>query len=115
MDKKENQKEGNGKFENFSEELGARLSQLREQKGWTQEDMAEKIGKCPQTVYRYEYGLTEVPAKILSKYAKLFQVSADFLFYGDNAENRASSRFDSELPAGVVENLLLNNRNGRKK
>lgn len=86
MDKKENQKEGNGKFENFSEELGARLSQLREQKGWTQEDMAEKIGKCPQTVYRYEYGLTEVPAKILSKYAKLFQVSADFLFYGDNAE-----------------------------
>ena len=67
MDKKENQKEGNGKFENFSEELGARLSQLREQKGWTQEDMAEKIGKCPQT-------------------GGLFQVSADFLFYGDNAE-----------------------------
>lgn len=58
---------------------GQRIRQVRESLGWTQDDLAEKIGVAVLQINRYEHDKNEPSAEMLSRLAKALGCSADYL------------------------------------
>lgn len=61
-------------------ELGRRISELRKEKGWTQEQLAEMLNVSPQAVSKWENGNSCPDITLLPVIAKLFSVTVDDLF-----------------------------------
>lgn len=59
--------------------IGERLMKLREEKGFLQRDVAEKIGIAPNTLSGYERNLRSPDPMTLSKLADFYGVSVDYL------------------------------------
>lgn len=59
--------------------LGDRLKSLRKEKGYTLEQVAEKLNTTKVTISRYENNLREPKSDTISQFAKLFNVSTDYL------------------------------------
>lgn len=55
---------------------GERIKYYREQKGFTQEDVATALGTTPQNIYKYEKGIvTNIPLARMKGLASLFGIS----------------------------------------
>ncbi|MEI8129235.1 MAG: helix-turn-helix transcriptional regulator [bacterium] len=63
-----------------SKQFGARIKELREEQGLTQENLAENIGVEYQTINRIENGVYFTNYNNLENLAKTFNVSIDELF-----------------------------------
>ena len=63
----------------FCVALGVRIAQLRKERGWTQLELAEKLGVAQQTLAHYEVGRIRVPASTLPVLATLFMTQVDTL------------------------------------
>jgi transcriptional regulator with XRE-family HTH domain len=59
--------------------VGERLTKLRENKGFMQKDVAEKLGIAPNTLSGYERDLRNPDSNTLIKLAKFYNVSVDSL------------------------------------
>ncbi|WP_414043709.1 helix-turn-helix domain-containing protein [Macrococcus sp. EM39E] len=60
--------------------FGERLKELRVKKGWTQEQLGERIGVQKAAINKYEKGLVKNPKdKTVNQLAELFNVSPAFL------------------------------------
>lgn len=66
-------------IENRAQKIAKRLKELRAQVGYTQQELAEKIGTKQQTYAGYENGRHEPSIDILIQIANLFDVSMDFI------------------------------------
>ncbi|MCO7126026.1 helix-turn-helix domain-containing protein [Sporolactobacillus shoreicorticis] len=76
--------------------IGKRLTQLREERGWTKTYTAEKLGiKTMSTYANWEYGIRTPDSEMLTKIADLFDVSTDFLLGRTNVRNQNTA--DKEL------------------
>ena len=53
------------------------IKELRAESGWTQLEMAVKLGVTPVTVYNWERGKYEPTASMFRKIARLFGVAMD--------------------------------------
>lgn len=71
--------------------LGGKIAELRRQKGWSQENLAERLGVTRQSVSKWESD-TSVPDldKIVSL-SDLFGVSTDYLIKNDEPEAAATA------------------------
>lgn len=56
-----------------------RLKDLREAKDLTQEQVAEKLNIKREQYRRYEIGINEIKASHIIKFAKLYNVSTDYI------------------------------------
>jgi repressor LexA len=56
-----------------------RLREVREQRGLTQKDLAERTGLAANSVYRYETGENDPAGDILARLARELDVSSDYL------------------------------------
>ncbi len=56
-----------------------RIKQLRENAGWTQDELADHLSVQRATVSKYETGFTSLTDETLKKLAKIFSVSIDFI------------------------------------
>ncbi len=63
-------------MENIKSKFGKHLRQLREKKGWTQEDLADKAGMHFTYVGQIERGIRNPSLINLRKLAKALNVSA---------------------------------------
>ena len=45
--------------------LGSHIAQLRRERGWTQQELAEKLGVAQQTLAHYEVARIRLPASTL--------------------------------------------------
>lgn len=63
---------------------GSRIKQLRERKGWTQLDLALKVGMNNSVLSRIEANKRPVEAQELKKFADEFGVSTDYLLDKNN-------------------------------
>lgn len=64
-----------------------RLKDLREKNELTQEQVAEKINIKREQYRRYEIGINEIKASHIIKFAKLYNVSTDYILgLTDNPE-----------------------------
>ena len=59
--------------------LGQRIAQLRRERGWTQQELAEKLGVAQQTLAHYEVARIRMPASTLPLLATLFMTPVDTL------------------------------------
>ncbi len=72
--------------------LGQRIAQLRKERGWTQQEMADKLGIAQQTLAHYEVGRNRMPASALPMLATLFALPIDELLGHSQANRRHSKR-----------------------
>lgn len=55
------------------------LRDLREDRDYTQAQIAAVLGTTQQVYSRYERGINEIPVRHLKKLCEFYQVSADFV------------------------------------
>lgn len=65
---------------------GERIAQKRHEKGWTQHDLAKKLGLNSKSVKDWESGVSLPSAKTIVKLCHLFNVSSDYLLCLDSRE-----------------------------
>jgi transcriptional regulator with XRE-family HTH domain len=60
--------------------VGQRIRRLREQRGWTQQELADKVGVRYETINRLENQHSEEPRLSVARHlAKVFGVTLDYL------------------------------------
>lgn len=60
-------------------DFGMRIKKLRANYGWTQSDLAERIGSATDSISCYEQNYRYPPIPRLMKLAKVLHVSVDYL------------------------------------
>lgn len=79
--------------------LGEKLKQLREQRGWTQTQAAEKLGISSQVVSNYERDYRSPDKDTLSKIAITYNKSIDWLLgVTDDSTFMESEDKNTEIP-----------------
>lgn len=100
------------------------LRKIREEKGYTQNDIAEILNMKRQQYQRYESGTQEIPTKCVKQLAAVYKVSIDYLLEcesdlqdneGNNNEiNENSFRKLTERLADAYEEAEQINENYKK-
>lgn len=67
--------------------LGNRISDLRKNKKWTQDDLANKIFVTDKTILSWESNKTEPSLETIIKLSELFNCNASYLIYGNIKKN----------------------------
>lgn len=92
----------------------ARMAELRKEKGFTQQQLAERIGVHVQQLKRYEAGASQPTLDVIRNLAMTLGVSSDQLLFGKDERGpdeslklrfEAISRFDPEAKK-VVQQVL---------
>lgn len=83
-----------------AEDIGQRIKALRKKHGLKQSDFVAGLGITPSYLSKIEHGLERPGRELLLKMVKEFNISIDWLLYGE--ENESSIRTKSEK-----ETLLL--------
>ena len=66
--------------------LGEKLKKLRENRGWTQAELAKRLNKAVSTVSGYESDAHAIPLDVLASNSSLFNISTDELLGLDAPE-----------------------------
>ncbi len=66
--------------EKYLEKLGARIVELRTQKGWSQRDLAYACNKEPQSIERIENGKSNPTAYYLKQLSDALEVKVSDFF-----------------------------------
>ncbi len=74
----------------FWEALCARLLNLRERQGWTQDDVAGRVGISMAAYRSYESNYRRIPVDVLTRVAALYNVSVDEML-GNSIRPNAST------------------------
>ena len=69
----------------LSTDFPAKLKDLRKKRGWSQGQLAQKIGADLQRISKYERGVIWPTMELTVKMAEAFDVSVDFLIRDDKA------------------------------
>lgn len=72
----------------LNEELGQRLQQLRKAKGFSQEELADRVGVSRQAVSKWEGGQTAPDLERLLALSKQLDVTTDYLLTGQHPAAR---------------------------
>ncbi|GCD80919.1 helix-turn-helix domain-containing protein [Schleiferia thermophila] len=79
------------------ETISNRITQIRKQKGLTQNELAERVGISKAQMSRYVAKGVNPPANVLAKMADELGVSMDFLLHGNTDDKAASSLSHAEV------------------
>lgn len=86
-------------------EMGLRIKQLRKEKGWTQAELASKLGLKDSAIAKYEKGRVEnMKRDTIAKMAELFGCSPVYLMCMEDKHGAAATDF----PLDSNEQKLLN-------
>ena len=107
--------------------ISEKIKKLRQDKGWSQTQLAQKLNTQSQNVSRYERGVFTPSTEALAKFAEVFGVSVDYLI-NDEAEDSnvyqikdkqlqryfeeidKLSEEDKNLAKGVLEAILVKSK-----
>jgi transcriptional regulator with XRE-family HTH domain len=78
-------------------DLGKRIQELRKKNGLTQQELAKQINISHPQVVRYENKGVQPPADVLSRLADVFDVSIDYLVYGNKSDKVEQTLKDAEV------------------
>lgn len=71
-------------MEGLKNKVAQRLITLREQRGWTKTQVADKLGKKLPTYANWEYGIKKPSIDTVKDLAKLYNVTTDYILGEDN-------------------------------
>ncbi len=77
-----------------------KLIELRKSKGWSQEELGDKLGVTRQTVSKWELGSTTPEMEKIAAISELFNITTDELIKG-SAPERTSEFTEEKIPAGT--------------
>ena len=84
--------------------LGIRIAILRISKGWSQAELARRIGVSASAVGMYEQGRREPSLNLLVRLAQEFGVTTDYLLMGEISDSNPAA---PELPSITVRTEAL--------
>ena len=93
--------------------LNENIKNLRKNKGFTQEELANRLNVVRQTVSKWEKGYSVPDAEMLKKMAELFETDVSHLL-GSPIEQEASVDAVAEQLAKINEQLIVKNRRARR-
>lgn len=82
-------------------DLGLRIKELRTRKGWSQSDLAKRLGVSTQTVYRYENNFRKPTLDAAVEIARVLDASLDYLMGLNNAPVLMLHNLDREHQEGI--------------
>ncbi len=88
--------------------LGERIQQLRKQKGYSQEKLAEQLNMSRQAITKWEQNACEPNLESLVKMASLFEVSLDYLIVGTVPQKKTENTVTEQTIIIKEKNTLLN-------
>lgn len=77
--------------------LGERLKRLRQEKNWTQAELADQLKIHQKQLSGYERDVHVPSTEVLMKIADLFNVSLDYLAFDKASENKRFQLGDRDL------------------
>ena len=83
--------------------LGQRITELRTALGWSQVELAKRLGVTKQTVSNWENDNIQPSIEMLIRLSKLFRVATDYLLGLDNQVSLCVTG----LPSNFVAHLTL--------
>ena len=86
--------------------LNIRLAFLRIGKGWSQAELARRIGVSASAVGMYEQGRREPSLSLVVQLAREFGVSTDYLLTGETQQRDPSATSEAPQITVRVENLI---------
>jgi len=93
--------------------LGKRLKKLREQFGYTQQQLADLVSLSQQTIGHYEVGRADPDIDTLKLFADIFGTTADYLLGRTDLKNSTACEngppFGFTSPKEIVEFILTQN------
>ena len=87
-------------------DLGNKILKLRKEKGYSQEDLAEKLGVTRQTISNWELGSTQPNPEQLKGLSKILNVSIDELLDNDIKAVIEEKVSNTEKLAGIIIKIL---------
>jgi transcriptional regulator with XRE-family HTH domain len=81
---------------------GDRLKTLRTERGWSQAELAEKIGSDARQVSRYENGRVAPSLDVLARIGEVLDITVDHLLY-EAAERRPLTGPSTHLDARLAD------------
>ena len=85
---------------------GERIKELRRKKGWKQSELAKRLNISASAVGMYENNRRIPTKETLLKLCDLFDVTADYLLYGNDAKNQEKTTDLSEEFDALREKLI---------
>lgn len=70
--------------------IGEKIKKYRKEKGLTQRELADKIGKGFSTVQKYELNISQPPIDVLNRIADTLDIDVSKLFYIENTLNQSA-------------------------
>ena len=70
--------------------LAGKLFELRKEKGWSQEKLAEQINVSRQSISKWESGQVLPEIEKIIELSKIFQVTTDYLLLDENSEKAST-------------------------
>ena len=98
----------------MSESLGKKISELRKEKSFTQEELAEKLGVSPQAVSKWENDLSCPDIMLLPELASLFDVSIDEMFGEKQKETVLLLPDNRKNPDELLLHIRIHSKKGDK-
>lgn len=78
--------------------VGERISQLRNQKGYTLEYLADRLGMARQTIFKYENNIiTNIPSTKIEEIASILQTTPSYLMGWDEESKKIEKPIDINL------------------
>lgn len=85
--------------------VGSKIKEFREARGWTQDQLAEKLNTTRQTISRYESGTRKTNQDVLFDLSVLFNVKIDSFFPERESKSAASQKNIGLLAAHIDDNV----------
>lgn len=76
--------------------IGENIKKYRKEKGLTQKELADKIGKGFSTVQKYELNISQPPIDVLNRIADTLDINVSKLFDIENTLNQSEVSFEDE-------------------
>ena len=86
---------------------GKRLRRLRQKKGWSQVELAEKLGVHRMTLSRWEAGKGDPPIEVAASMSEIFGVDPDWLFEVDPEPRLARDDPSSGIRDDILQHYPL--------
>ena len=84
--------------------VSSSIKKLREEKGMTQDELAEKLNVTRQAVSNWETGKTQPDIETLTRLAEIFDVSVERIIYGSERKEKIV-HINREVQIGPKEGL----------
>lgn len=87
-------------------EIGKKIMELRKKSGFSQEELAERVGVARQTISKWELGETSPDLKQSKELSKIFKVSLDELTDNNIKDILVEKTSNTEKLAGLILRLM---------